>query len=362
MQSFNKMVHHNSYNLLSKFYNNISRDSSELPVFVGGCSFFILGVEYKSKKMDDKSVGNQPPMVYLQYTSAPAFFRIMNLFWFTYRSNFPTLPASKLTTDVGWGCTIRSVQMMVSNAMQQILYSKQLNNTTAPYSPSTQEKLNVVVPFVDVPNPTSPLSIHHVYQSKWVTEQNVSGVNYLSPSTVATAYCDLINSWKLCVLRSIICNNSTIPKEELYKKPFKATLAFVPVVLNHTILSKLQTVYKSPLFSGIVGGFGDRAIFIFGFHALQLLYMDPHTVQSACTSISKIQLETYSTIELSKKKFEVHTIDPSKLDKFCTFGFLIRTEREIATFMKLVEDVFDIGFKKKLQSSSQLDGFEILDF
>ena len=361
-KNIGKQVQQSAINVLGKFYNKINTKETKRTILVGGCSYFILGTEYKSKKID-KEVGEIPDDVYFHHTCPVAYFRIRNLNWFTYRKGFDKLPNSSLTTDVGWGCTIRTMQMMISNAMQIIYYNKEFLSTVEPYNPTQKEKLHSIMPFIDSLSPNSPLSIHPVYTNKHIMNQNKSGCSYLAPSVVAKAFVEIINEWKNSPIRCVLSSNVTLPLQELKKPPFQPTLVFLPVVLNYDIKSNIKMVYEHKLFAGIVGGIGDRSIYIYGFHALQFLYLDPHYVQNATKNVAQIDFKDFSPLNNTLQRFELHSLDINQLDEFCVFGFVCKNLHEVDDFVKLATTVFQIQKKQRLTTgSADIGGFEVLDF
>ncbi|KAL4117454.1 hypothetical protein PRIC2_011445 [Phytophthora ramorum] len=54
------------------------------------------------------------------------------ILWFTYRRDFPSMTPYEHTSDAGWGCMLRSAQMLLGQALQRRLLGRDWRHTHGP--------------------------------------------------------------------------------------------------------------------------------------------------------------------------------------------------------------------------------------
>ena len=94
---------------------------TNMPVYVLGTSYMALdkrrNVNNEELTIHDPEFGLLMSMIYSQI-------------WLTYRSGFTPLHNSTMKTDMGWGCMIRSLQMMIARGLLNIKAGRSKNNIT----------------------------------------------------------------------------------------------------------------------------------------------------------------------------------------------------------------------------------------
>nr|XP_045620053.1 cysteine protease ATG4D-like [Procambarus clarkii]XP_045620054.1 cysteine protease ATG4D-like [Procambarus clarkii]XP_045620055.1 cysteine protease ATG4D-like [Procambarus clarkii]XP_045620056.1 cysteine protease ATG4D-like [Procambarus clarkii]XP_045620057.1 cysteine protease ATG4D-like [Procambarus clarkii] len=128
---------------------NFSRDS---PVYLLGCVYHkCLGEDEENSEEEVERHGME------------AFKRhFHSLVWCTYRRQFPTLQDSTLTTDCGWGCMLRTGQMMLAHALIRHFLTKDWRYNKNITGPDDLVHRSILRWFGDSPSPHCPLSLHNL--------------------------------------------------------------------------------------------------------------------------------------------------------------------------------------------------------
>ncbi|XP_076045305.1 cysteine protease ATG4D-like [Oratosquilla oratoria] len=134
-----------------------------------------------------------------------------SLVWCTYRRQFPILQGSSLTTDCGWGCMLRSGQMMLAHALTRHFLSRdwRLNKMCANGSGcgSLGEKIHraIVKWFGDLPSTECPLSLHNLVNcgrkmgKKAGDWYGPASVAYIFKEAIANGSQNTLDLRRLCV-------------------------------------------------------------------------------------------------------------------------------------------------------------------
>lgn len=299
--------------------------------------------------------------------------------WLTYRRDFPALEGTQLTTDCGWGCMIRSAQMLLAQAllvhllnrdwywpealnvhfvdMDPIRSSSPSNMSLfATASSASCQPSHIHSPWESLPHrrllqhphqeqihkdilqwlsdyPDAPFGLHHMV--KLGESFGKKAGDWYGPSIVAH------------ILRKALENTSHVPELSVYvsqdctvykvdverlmepekNQGGKAVIILVPVRLggehfNPVYKQCIKEFLQMPSCLGIIGGKPKHSLYFIGYQDNHLLYLDPHYCQNYIDAGKKdFPLESFHCN--SPRKMSIVKMDPS-----CTFAFYARNRAD----------------------------------
>lgn len=229
---------------------------------------------------------------------------------FTYRSGFPEILKSGWKTDYGWGCTIRSGQMMMANYLLKI-------QALPPLS----------IPQLFHDTPSSPFSIHNICRVGLDFKKTPG--HWYSSETMGRILDKLDNRVEFGTKPSL--------KNEfnfLWLVPLRLGLHSIAEEYKETItnLMKLkQTV-------GACGGKNNSAYFFVKVIDNEWVYLDPHN-----TRLTSIKPMDYITTDF-------YSFDIKKVNSSLLVGFAIQCEDDYI----IVKDILDkFDFLKQYDASEK---------
>lgn len=346
---------------------------------------WLLGVCYKVVQDDDSSI---------EPTQSEGFSAFVDDFssriLVTYRKGFAPIGDTKYTSDVNWGCMLRSSQMLVAQAlllhrlgrswrksMDKVLESqntavlsvvKMLNfqfKTTIMHNQPLEEKyVEILHLFGD--SEGSAYSIHNLLQAgktyglspgSWVgpyamcrtwetlarSKREETGNADVSPAMAIYVVSGDEDGERggapvLCI-EDIVKHCSGLSKGEVDWTP---VVFLVPLVLgldkiNSRYLPLLAATFSFPQSLGILGGRPGASTYIVGVQDDKAFYLDPHEVQPVVDiKMDKLDVDTSSYHCNTVRHFPLDSIDPS-----LAIGFYCRDKSDFDDFCIRASELVD---------------------
>jgi len=277
------------------------------------------------------------------------------LIWLTYRKEFPKIENSTLTTDCGWGCMLRTGQMILANTLLiHFLKDDWRRASQLGYSSMNVHYRMILRFFNDEQSDYSPFSLHQLV--KIGEENGHKAGDWYGPSTVAHILCSAMKNALHPTLESIciyVSQDCTVYKEDVIsvatecrscsnkecsERMWRSVLILVPVRLGGEGLNPIYIPCIKALLTldhciGIIGGRPKHSLYFVGFQDNKLLYLDPHYVQPKVDmSRDSFCVDTFHCPY--PRKMAIKRMDPS-----CCIGFYCRKREDFEAFCKETVEV-----------------------
>ncbi|KAG2374376.1 hypothetical protein C9374_010946 [Naegleria lovaniensis] len=264
------------------------------------------------------------------------------------------------TSDTGWGCMMRSGQMLLAQAFLTHYLGR---NFRLPTTDRTRGMYQIIQSwFYDLD--ACPYSIHKIaragtyfgkkvgewfgpstisYVLKLLVEQHLRGEFVVHVADQGGIYIDeLLGKCEYDYEEfSIDVNNvqkenteSIYPQIECIGPRLRVTKKWRPLIIliplrlglenfNTDYIPSIKKVFEIPQTLGIMGGKPKSSLYFIGYHDNEVIYLDPHTTQKSSPKEETYHCKTPLKIPVSK-------IDPSM-----ALGFLCSTRQDFDEFCNL---------------------------
>ncbi|KAJ6792722.1 cysteine protease ATG4B-like [Iris pallida] len=307
--------------------------TSRADVSSSASEIWLLGMCYKASPEESQSGANNG-------NGVPAFLQdFSSRIWITYRKGFDAISNSKFTSDVNWGCMIRSSQMLVAQALLFHHLGRAWRKPSL--TPYEREYIQILHLFGD--SEACAFSIHNLIRAG--SAYGLTAGSWLGPYAVC-------RTWETLARANREHDEPNIRKETLPMAVYIVSgdgdgehggapvicvdvaaricadfsngqftwtpiLLLVPLVLglekvNPRYIPLLRETFTFPQSLGILGGKPGASTYMVGVQDDKALYLDPHEVQSVVQiKRDNLEADTSSYHCSNVRNLPLDQIDPS---------------------------------------------------
>ncbi|KAK4477770.1 hypothetical protein RD792_017032 [Penstemon davidsonii] len=327
---------------------------------------WILGVCYRVAIEGDDSNSSDPT----QSEGFAAFVEdLSSRILITYRKGFAPIEDTKYSSDVNWGCMLRSCQMLVAQAFHAFLFHKLGRSwRKSPHKPLDQDYLEILHLFGDAED--SPFSLHNLLQAG--KAYGLAPGSWVGPYAMCRTLENLVRNKREetdnGVLSSMMAVHVVSGDEDggrggapvlciedisRHCSEFRGgqvewspILLMVPLVLgldkvNPRVIWKirylplLSATFTFPQSLGILGGRPGASTYIVGVQDENAFYLDPHEVQQV-VDIKRNDVEVDTS---SYHCNVVRHIPLDSIDSSLAIGFYCRDKNDFDDFCIRASDL-----------------------
>lgn len=275
----------------------------------------------------------------------------MSRLWLTYRREFPVLNGSTYSSDCGWGCMLRSGQMLLAEALichflgRGWRWNPEQQPTTKQSYIENVNHRKIIKWFGDKPSRNSPLSIHSLVQLG--ESMGKKAGDWYGPGFVAHLLKQAVNlaskdNYEFDSLHVYVAQDCAIYVRDVLEQccpkkdgNWKSLILLIPVRLGAEKFNAIYAPCLTALLSieqciGIIGGRPKHSLYFVGYQDDKLIHLDPHYCQEM-VDVWAADFPLTSFHCRSPRKMHLSKMDPS-----CCIGFYCSTEED---FLNLIENV-----------------------
>ncbi|XP_031562428.1 cysteine protease ATG4D-like [Actinia tenebrosa] len=287
----------------------------------------------------------------------------MSLIWLTYRREFTQLNGSTLTSDCGWGCMLRSGQMMLASGLIFHFLKKDWRVTGRCNSTEQDHYYRNILRFFGDHDDEerSPFSLHRLvlfgqHAGKQAGDwYGPSSVAHILKKAMDTATHPLLHDINIYVAQDCtvykeeveyVCTNCRMHQGKCNRNgEWQSVIILVPVRLGGEAMNSIYIPCVKALFTldqciGIIGGRPKHSLYFVGFQEDKMIHLDPHYCQPFVDMKQK-DFASESFHCPHPRKMSIKKMDPS-----CTIGFYCSSKKDFESFCAHASEILKPPMQK----------------